>query len=71
MNTPTELRLTEFAGPAREVNALPEARSEPEAADAATVEPAAFDDDVRLWALASSTCGGIDACLGSDAERRS
>jgi hypothetical protein len=66
MPTPTELRLIELARAAREANALPAARPEPEAAPVAA---AVFDDEVLLWALASSTCGGIDACLGSDPER--
>ena len=69
MPTPTELRLIELACAAREANALPNARPEPDAADPASAEPIVFDDDVLLWALASSTCGGIDACLGSDPER--
>jgi len=68
MPTPIELRLNELARAAREANSLPAARPEPDTAAEAAAEPAAFDDDVLLWALASSTCGGIDACLGSSAE---
>jgi hypothetical protein len=68
MPTPTELRLIELARAAREANALPAARPEPDAADPAPAEPLVFDDDVLLWALASSTCGGIDTCLSSGDE---
>lgn len=67
MPNPTESRLTELARAAREANALPDSHAEPESVNAQSVEPAAFDDEVLLWALASSTCGGIDACLGPDA----
>ena len=69
MQTPTDHCLTEPAPAARPPNAVAVPRAEPGASDAAPVEAAAFDDDVLLWALASSTCGGINACLGSDAER--
>lgn len=27
----------------------------------------AFDDEVLVWALASSSCGGLDACCGAEA----
>ena len=69
MPNPTESRLTELARAARVANALPAPHADPELVNAQPVEPAAFDDEVLLWALASSTCGGIDACLGSDPER--
>ncbi len=67
MPNPTESRLTELARAAREANALPAPQAEPDLGNTQPVEPAVFDDEMLLWALASSTCGGIDACLGTDA----
>ena len=68
MPTPIELHLTELARAAREANLLAVPLPDPVVSDASPVAASGFDDEVLLWALASSTCGGIEACLGTDAE---